>query len=56
MTDSEEGVRNSSCVGLAGIGPPAKEALPALRKALSDPSDDVRRFAQRAIEKIDVQI
>ena len=36
-----------------GIGPAAKEALPALKKVLSDPSAAVRRFAQRAIERID---
>jgi len=55
LTDSDEGSRNSACIGLAGIGPAAKAALPALRVALSDPSADVRRFAQRAIDKIDVQ-
>jgi HEAT repeat protein len=54
LTDSEEGSRNSACIGLTGIGPAAKAALPALRIALSDPSADVRRFAQRAIDKIDV--
>jgi HEAT repeat protein len=35
------------------IGPAAKEALPALRDALSDPSPDVRRFAAGAIKKIE---
>jgi HEAT repeat protein len=54
LADSEEGSRNSACIGLAGIGPAAKAALPALRTALSDPSADVRRFAQRAIDKIGV--
>ncbi len=55
LTDSDEGSRNSACIALYGIGPVAKGALPALRKSLSDPSADVRRFAQRAIEKIEGQ-
>lgn len=37
----DEGSRNSACIGLRGIGPAAKEGLPALLKALSDPSADV---------------
>jgi hypothetical protein len=55
LADPDEGARNSACIGLTGIGPPAKEALPALRKTVSDPSKDVRRFAQRAIGTIDAQ-
>lgn len=54
LADPREGSRNSACVGLYGIGPAARDALPALRKALSDSSPDVRRFAQRAIDKIEV--
>jgi HEAT repeat protein len=38
---------------LAGIGPAARDALPALRRALADPTDNVRRFARRAIDRID---
>ena len=49
----DEGSRNSACIGLAGIGPSAAPALPALRSALSDSSEDVRRFARRAIDKIE---
>jgi HEAT repeat protein len=52
LADSSEGLRNSACIGLAGIGPAARDALPALQRALTDPSADVRRFAQRAIERI----
>ena len=48
-----EGDKNTACIGLAGIGPAAKEALPALKKALFDPSADVRSFAKRAIERIE---
>jgi len=53
LTSPNEGERNTACIGLAGIGPAAKAALPALKKALSDPSADVQRFAQRAIESIE---
>jgi HEAT repeat protein len=52
LGNADEGSRNSACIALYGIGPAAKDALPALEKALSDPSADVRRFAQRAVEKI----
>jgi hypothetical protein len=53
LADENEGPRNSSCMALGNIGPAAQAALPALRKALlSDPSADVREFAQRAIDKI----
>jgi HEAT repeat protein len=52
LKSPDEGSRNSACIGLGGIGPPARAALPALRDALSDSSPNVRRFAQRAIEKI----
>ena len=48
-----DGDRNTACIGLAGIGPAANEALPALKKALFDPNADVRRFAKRAIERIE---
>jgi HEAT repeat protein len=55
LADPHEGSRNSACIGLAGIGPAAGDALPALSRALSDASPDVRRFVQRAIDKIDVR-
>lgn len=54
LGDGRDAVRNTACLGLAGIGPAARDALPALRQALNDPSSDVRRFAQRAIERIDL--
>jgi tetratricopeptide (TPR) repeat protein len=53
LASSDEGSRNSACIGLTGIGTGAREALPALRKALADSSADVRRFAQRAIDAIE---
>jgi HEAT repeat protein len=52
LVNPDEGSRNSACIALHGIGPAARDALPALRKALADPSVDVRRFARRAIERI----
>jgi HEAT repeat protein len=55
LADPDEGSRDSACIGLAGIGPAARDALPALRRALSDASPNVRRFAQRAIDRIDVR-
>ena len=53
LSDADEGSRNSACIGLAGVGPAARGALPALRRALTDASSDVRRFAQRAIDRIE---
>ena len=54
MLDSDvEGDRNSACIALRFIGPPAIEALPALRGALSDPSEHVRRSAELAIAAIE---
>jgi HEAT repeat protein len=52
IKDSFEGARNNSCFALGEIGSAAKSALSVLHDALNDPSKDVRRFAQRAIEKI----
>jgi len=53
LESGDEESRNSACIGLTGIGPSAREALPALRKALSDSRPDVRHFAQRAIDAIE---
>jgi len=53
LGSAEEGSRNSACIALTGIGPRARAALPALRNALSDPSPDVKRSAQRAIDTIE---
>jgi HEAT repeat protein len=54
LANPAEGSRNSACIALRGIGPAARDVLPALGKALDDPSVDVRRFAQSAIERIQV--
>jgi HEAT repeat protein len=52
LSNPDEGSRNSACIALRGIGPAAKAALPALRNSLSDPSKDVRQFAELAIKSI----
>jgi hypothetical protein len=53
LKNGDEGSRNSACIALGQIGPAAKAALPALRAALADKSQDVRRFAARAIQRIE---
>jgi hypothetical protein len=55
LGNAEEGSRLSALIGLTGIGRAAHEALPAIRKALSDPSAVVRRFAQEAVSTIESQ-
>jgi HEAT repeat protein len=55
LTYPDQGYRNTACIGLRGIGPAAKEALPPLRRALLDASADVRRFAGLAIAAIQGQ-
>ncbi|HTV01658.1 MAG TPA: hypothetical protein VMF13_14015 [Luteitalea sp.] len=53
MTASvSEADRMAACIALRGLGPAASKALPALRRLESDPTEDVRRFARRAIERI----
>jgi HEAT repeat protein len=52
LRNADEGSRIGACIALRGIGPAAKQAMPALRQALDDPSKDVRRFAQQAIDSI----
>jgi hypothetical protein len=52
LGDSWADVRISSAEAVAEIGPAAKDALPALRKALEDPSEQVRTSVQRAIATI----
>lgn len=52
LGSADEGDRNTACLALGNIGPAAKAALPALEKALSDPSQNVQRFASRAIARI----
>jgi hypothetical protein len=53
LLNRDEGARNSACLALGRIGPAAKAAIPALRRALRDPNPHVREFAARAIQKIE---
>jgi hypothetical protein len=52
LSSDDEGLRNSACIGLGGIGSSARSALPQLERALADPSYNVRGFARLAIAKI----
>lgn len=52
LGSEEEGLRNAACIGLGGIAPSAKSALPQLKVALADRSSNVRGFARVAIAKI----
>jgi len=45
-------VRSEAATTLGMIGPPAKDALPALKKAASDPDEAVAKAAADAIAKI----
>lgn len=45
-------VRSEAASTLSMIGPPAKEALPALKKAAGDPDETVAKAAAEAISKI----
>ena len=47
--------RNSATFSLGQIGPGARAALPALRAALSDPEESVRRSASTAIERLEAR-
>jgi HEAT repeats len=53
LGSEDEGLRNSACIALGGIGPSARSALPELKVALADPSYNVRGFARLAMAKID---
>jgi hypothetical protein len=52
LSSEDEGLRNGACIGLGGIGPSARGALPQLERALADPSYNVRGFARLAIARI----
>jgi hypothetical protein len=56
LEDADEGPRNSACIAPRGIGPAATSALPALRRALSDRSADMRGFTRRAILAIETNL
>ena len=52
LQDPDDRVRELSAQAIAHLGSDGAVAVPALRRALSDPSSDVRKFAQIAIDKI----
>jgi hypothetical protein len=53
LGDVDDLVRSWSAQAVGDVGPSASAALPALRRALSDPNEDVRRFARISIDKIE---
>jgi HEAT repeat protein len=50
--DADAGVRAAAAAALGNIGPAARDGLPALRAALGDPHENVRRLAQESIKRI----
>jgi HEAT repeat protein len=46
-------VRQEAAATLGDIGAPAKSAVPALRKALTDPSEDVRKAVADTLQQLD---
>jgi hypothetical protein len=53
VEDIDDLVRFWSAQAIGDAGPSAAIALPALRRALTDPNEDVRRFARISIDKIE---
>jgi HEAT repeat protein len=45
-------VRAEAALALLNIGPPAREAVPALEEAQKDQEATVRSYAQKALERI----
>jgi HEAT repeat protein len=52
MKDGDQPTRFRAMDALSKMGPTAKEAIPALREALKDPSLSIRDGAKQALEKI----
>jgi len=50
LTDEKSDWRTKAIAALGSIGPDAREAVPALQKAMSDPKADVRRAAAQGAE------
>jgi HEAT repeat protein len=53
LEDTEADVRWSVTQTLAAIGPPANQAIPALKKALSDSNFSVSQGARYALQRIE---
>ena len=54
-TEQNRWVRGTMCEEIAQLKELARPLLPALRKALNDPSRDVRHEALLAFEKLQVE-
>jgi HEAT repeat protein len=46
-------LREGAIKSLAAIGPPAKEAIAALKAALDDPDADIRKAAEIALRAVE---
>jgi HEAT repeat protein len=55
LTDERMFVRHNALTALEGLGPLAKEAMPALQKILQDPDKAIQDGAARALKKIDAE-
>jgi HEAT repeat protein len=55
LKDEDERVRRAAADALAGIGPKASPAIPALRAALKDKDEGVRESAGDAIKAIEAK-
>jgi len=53
LSNSDPSVRLFACEALGRLGPQAKESIPALKKALNDDYDVVRRQARMALRRIE---
>jgi hypothetical protein len=56
MKDNNSIVRQEAILILARIGSPARQAIPALQQALSDPDEQVRARAATALRKIELDV
>jgi len=55
LRDEDPGVRAEAAEALFRTGPAARDAVPALRRALTDQDESVRRSAADALKQIDPQ-
>jgi HEAT repeat protein len=53
LSDPDSDVRDEAATGLGKVGPAARSALPALRRALDDEWSNVRKAAAEAVSKIE---
>jgi HEAT repeat protein len=53
LGDADPDVRTLAALSLGAIGPPAAEALPALKAAAGDSNENVKKVAEMAIRSIE---